>query len=544
MSEDGTVTTIPASTDAAAVHRPRPPVAVWVTATAIVALLLIPVVYLVIRAVEGGQDALDLLLRPVTIELLWRTFGLAAAVTGASIAIGVPLAYLTTRTDLPARRFFAIATAIPLVVPSYVGAFALIAALAPGGLVESWFGPVVAGRLPRIYGFTGAFLSLTLFTYPYVLLTVQGTLRGLDPSIEEASRSLGRSSLATFFSVTLPQLRPSIGAGSLLVALYVLSDFGAVSLTRYDTFTRVIYIQYRSAFDRSSAAMLALVLVACTAIVLVAEMRLARAPRESLRRAHGTVSRTQQTVALGRWRWPAAALCGSVFLLAIVAPMSTIVVWLVRGIRIGEAWTLTAGTAWNSVLASSLGAAAAVVAALPVAVLAARYRSRMGIVLERAAYAGYALPGIVVALALVFVGARLGQPLYQSLAMLVFAYVVLFLPQAVGTLRTSLLQVSPSVEEAARSLGSSPLVALWRVVIPSARRGAAAGAALVFLTCMKELPATLLLAPTGYRTLATAIWNATAEAFFARAAAPAIVLVLLGSLPLALLVVRQRELAH
>jgi iron(III) transport system permease protein len=536
--------TAEAPAEAAEARRPRPPLLVVLPAVLVALLLLIPITYLVIRAAQGGTDAIDLLLQPRTVTLLTRTFGLAAAVTASTIAIGVPIAYLTTRTDLPARRTFTVLTAIPLVIPSYVGAFALIAALGPGGLIEGWLEPLGVGRLPEIYGFLGAYLALTLFTYPYVQLTVQGALRGLDPSTEEASRSLGRGALATFARVTLPQLRPAIGAGSLLVALYVLSDFGAVSLMRFSTFTRVIYIEYRSLFDRTSAAVLALVLVACTVAILIAELRMARAPRTTLQRAHGTVTRKPPLVRLGRWRWPAAAFCAAVVTAALVVPFTTIGYWLVRGISIGEPITLTVGVAWNSLLASGLGAVAAVAFALPIAVLAARYRSRLGTVLERASYAGYALPGIVVALALVFFGARVGQPLYQSLGMLVFAYVVLFLPQSVGTIRASLLQISPSVEEAARSLGSGPLTALRRVVIPVARRGALAGGALVFLTCMKELPATLLLAPTGYRTLATMIWNASSEAFFARAAAPAVALILLGSLPLAFLIVRQRDLAQ
>ncbi len=530
--------------DAAGARRPRAPLAVVIPAVLVALALLLPVAYLVLRAVEGGGASLDLLIRPQTVRLLGRTFGLAAAVTASTIAIGVPIAYLTTRTDLPGRRAFTVLTALPLVIPSYVGAFALIAALGPGGLIEGWLAPLGVTRLPEIYGFLGAYLSLTLFTYPYVQLTVQGALRGLDPSIEEASRGLGRGTLATFSRVTLPHLRPSIGAGSLLVALYVLSDFGAVSLMRFSTFTRVIYIQYRSAFDRTSAAVLALVLVACTVAILIAELRVARTPRRTLQRSHGTATRRPPLVRLGRWRWPAAAFCTTVVVAALVIPLTTIAYWLVRGLGAGEQLTLTVGVAWNSVVASGLGAAAAVACALPIAVLAARYRSRLGTVLERTSYAGYALPGIVVALALVFFGARVGSPIYQSLGMLVFAYVVLFLPQSVGTMRSSLLQISPSVEEAARSLGSGPLTALRRVVIPVARRGALAGGALVFLTAMKELPATLLLAPTGYRTLATMIWNASSEAFFARAAAPAVALILLGSVPLAFLIVRQRDLAQ
>lgn len=520
------------------------PAAISLPAVTTAIALLLPVSYLLIRATSGGWAAAAVLTHPGTFHLLVRTVVLAVAVTAATVAIGVPVALVTTRTDLPLRRLFAVLTALPLVIPSFVGAYAYIAAFGPGGLAEGWLAPLGIRRLPDVYGFSGAFVTLTAFTYPYVLLTVQAALRTLDPALEEASRSLGQHPRATFFRVTLPQLRPAIGAGGLLVALYVLSDFGAVSLMRYSTFTRAIYLQYQAAFDRTPAAVLGLVLVACTLIVLLAEARVAISAQQARSSVHGTVARPPPLLHLGAWRWPAAAGCTLLVVAGLGVPLATIAVWGGRGLRTGQALGLAAEAAWHSLESSVLGAVAAVVAALPVGIVSARYHSRTSRLLERVAYAGHALPGIVVALSLVFFGARYAGALYQSLAMLVFAYGVLFLPQALGAVRASLLQISPSVEEAARSLGSSPLAAIRRIILPMARRGALAGGALVFLTCMKELPATLLLAPTGFRTLATDVWDAASEAFFARAAIPALALVVLGSLPLAVLVVRQRELTR
>jgi iron(III) transport system permease protein len=234
-------------------------------------------------------------------------------------------------------------------------------------------------------------------------------------------------------------------------------------------------------------------------------------------------------------------LCSLVVLVGLVVPVTVIVFWLVRGLAAGETANLALGAAGRSLLAAGLGAVAGVLAALPVAIWSARSPSRIARLVERASFTGYALPGIVVALALVFFGIRVAQPLYQTLVMLVFAYVVLFLPQAVGAIRASLLQVAPDVESAARLLGSSRMTVLWRVTLPLARRGALAGGALVFLTALKELPATLLLAPTGYDTLAVRVWSATAEAFFTRAALPALLLILLGSVPLAIAMIRERR---
>jgi iron(III) transport system permease protein len=218
-----------------------------------------------------------------------------------------------------------------------------------------------------------------------------------------------------------------------------------------------------------------------------------------------------------------------------------IVTWLLRGIEAGEPLRLTTTLIGNSLRASALGALASVVAAWPVAVLSVRRGGRLGQVVEAACWAGHSLPGVVVALSLVFFGARLVPSIYQTHWLLTLAYVVLFLPQALGAMRASLLQISPTLEEASRLLGAGGAATLWRVVLPLARPGLLAGGALVFLTCMKELPATLLLAPTGYPTLATQVWSATSEAFFARAALPALALVLLSSLPMAVLVMRDTD---
>jgi iron(III) transport system permease protein len=509
---------------------------VAVPAVTVAALMLVPAVYLVVQAAELPLERIvALVTAPETVRLTLRTLGLAVAVTSASLLLGVPLAWLTVRSDLPARRFFSVATALPLVIPTYVGAYAILATFAPGGLVESWLGV----RPPSPYGFVGAFAALTLFTYPYVLLTCQSALRGIDPALEEASRSLGHGPVVTFLRVTLPQLRPAAAAGGLLVGLYVLSDFGAVSMLRYSTFTRALYTQFRSAFDRSPAAVLALVLVALTLIVLVIEARVARDRGGQFRAA--TTARRAETVPLRRWRWPAATFAATVVAAGLVVPITVVGYWLVRGLRAGEPIDLVVGAAGRSLLAALLGAVVATLAALPVGIWAARSPSRLARAIERLSYTGYALPGIVIALALVYVGIRVTPGLYQTLAMLVFAYVVLFLPQAVGAIRTSLLQVPPGVEEASRTLGVGRVRTLFRLLLPLSARGAITGGSLVFLTAMKELPATLLLAPTGYDTLAVRVWSATREAFFARAAAPALLLILLGSVPLAILTIRSRQ---
>lgn len=503
----------------------------WLPGGLVAAAVLLPLVYLVVRAFGADRSVLTWLVRPQTLEIVLNSLGLALAVSAAAILIAVPLAWLITRSDLPGRNFWAAVIPLPLVIPSYVGAYLYVSVLGPRGqlqtLLETWFG---VQRLPGIYGFWGALLVLTLMSYPFLYLTVRGSLLRSDRSVEEAARSLGSSPWETFWRVVVPLLRPAIASGTLLVALYVLRDFGAVSILRYTTFTRAIYIQYQSSIDRSAAALLSLVLVVLTVALLAVEFRLNPA-------RHGTAPQAARPVVpvrLGVWRWPALLFTGLVFVLGLVLPAGVLVYWLARGVAVGEQVTAVWRPALNSISAAGLAALAAVLAALPVAILSVRRPGVGSRVLERLTYLGFALPGIVIALSLVFFGANLTPWAYQTLGMLVFAYLVLFLPQAVGAIRASLLLLHKNVEEAAYSLGSSPLRVFRRVTLPLVWPGVGSAAALIFLTTMKELPATLILAPIGFSTLATQIWSAVAEAFFARAAAPALLVILISSVPLAL----------
>ncbi|MGH2758688.1 MAG: ABC transporter permease [Actinomycetota bacterium] len=519
-----------------ATRRPSRPLAV--TAAVVGVATALPAAYLVVKAFdEGPQRVLDTLASGRATELLVRTALLAGAVTATAVAIAVPIAWLTVRTDLPARKILTVLTALPLVIPSYVGGYAFVAALGPRGVLQSWLAPLGVERLPSIYGFGGAWLVLSLFTYPLVLLPTRSALRGLDPSLEEAARSLGRRPVRVFVGVTLPQLRPAVVSGGLLVALYTLADFGAVSLLRFDTFTRGIYTRLRT-FDAAGAATLGLVLVVLMLMVLGFEGR--TRGRAAYHRSHASSPRVPTTTRLGAWRWPALVGCVLLVVVALGLPAGVIGYWLSRAIAVGDPIGGTLSLGWHSLQASAVAAATGVLCAWPVALLSSRHPGPFARTIERLSHTGYALPGIVVALTLVFFGVRYVPFAYQTRAMLVFAYVVLFVPQAIGSLRASLLQVPPSLEEASRSLGSGAWRTFRRVVFPMVRPGALTGGALVFLTAMKELPATLLLAPAGFSTLATQVWNSTSAAFFTRAAAPALGLILLSSVPMALLVARDR----
>ena len=513
---------------------------VWVLAVTAAAAACIPLVYLVVRAASADADSWADVLRHDTARLLLNTVALAAAVTAASALIALPCAWLTERSDLPGARWWRTITVVPLAVPSYVAGLAVIAALGPSGSLQRLLEPLGVDSLPELYGFAGAWLVLTLFSYPYMLLVLRAGLRDLDPALEEASRSLGKSGWQTFLRVTLPQLRVPLAAGALLVALYVISDFGAVSMMRFDTFTRAIYVRFGTTFDRSSLAVLSLVLVGLVALVLAVEASQRR--RGRYHRLGGGAARSPRTVRLRRQRWTALAFLALLAVVALVIPLGVLLHWLARGISQGESFSGLGPAALRSLQASALAGAVAVAAALPIAIVVVRRPGRLAGLVDRASYTGYALPGVIVAFAMIFFTLRVMPGLYQTLIVLVFTYAVLFLPQAVGALRSALVRVPPSLEEASRSLGRNPRQTLLAVTLPLIAPGLISGFALVFLTTMKELPATLLLAPTGFDTLATRVWTDQNDVYFARAAAAGLLLVLCAAAPLPLLFGRSRLL--
>ncbi len=518
----------------------------------VTALILLVPAYLLLRTVTGWENAAKTLLRLQTWQVLGNTVMLAVSVTAATAVLATPLAWLTACTNLPGRRLWSVLVALPLVIPSYVAAYLYASLLTPKGLLQQWLQPLTGvERLPEFYGFPGAFLVLTIISYPFTYLTVRAAFQRMDPALTEAARSLGVSPRRAFFRVTLPYLRPSILAGSLLVSLYVLRDFGAVTMLQYSTFTRIIYNRY-TGYRLDAAAALALVLVALTAVILVFEHK-SRGRAQYTRTATGA-ARRQRPVQLGKWTAPALAFVGSVVFVTLIVPAGGLIYWFWRGWQqdfgvkaIGGVQSNTAALAgllepaWHSFSASFLGAALAMTLALPIAILAVRRPGRLSQFFEKVTYASFALPGIVVALAFVFFGINYAASFYQTLPMLLFAYVILFIPQAVGAERASLMQVSSHLEEAGRSLGQRPSTVFRRITLPLVRPGIIAGGALVFLTAMKELPATLILSPLGASFLSAQIWTNINEAFFARAAAPTLLLILLSSIPLAWMTLREKK---
>jgi iron(III) transport system permease protein len=505
----------------------RPPLFLILAALAVAAAIALPLVYLIIRAANIEGEIGELITSPRNLTILFNSTVMMLAVAILSALIAVPLAFLTVRTDLPGRRFWLVATTLPLAVPSYVGSFTLIAAFAPrGSFLQLLLQPLGVEELPSIYGWFGVILAMTLFTYPYMLLSVRSALQGLDPMLEEASRSMGYNARETFFRVIIPQLNPSLIAGGLLVALYALRDFGTPSLMQFDAFTRAIFIQYKASFNRDSAAVLSLMLVTLVLFILWLEYKV-RSRAAYYSRGSGSL-RHVKTIKLGIWKFPAICFCFFITFLGVVLPLIVISFWLIQGINSGYTFSNLLPATLNSITASGLAAIATTIFALPIAILSVRFPSRFIAAVESFAYVCFGVPGIVVALSLVFFGANYLPMLYQTLEMLIFAFVVLFLQQSAGTIRNSLLQVNPQIEEAARSLGKTPWQTLTYITLPLVSPGIISGSVLVFLTVIKELPATIMLAPIGFDTLAVEIWKATENVDFADAAAASLAILLVS----------------
>jgi iron(III) transport system permease protein len=490
-----------------------------VPAVLVALVALVPLAFVVGYAVSIGWDeAYRLVVRPRVAELLGNTARLVVCGVLLSAVIGVGAAWLVERTRLPGRRAWNALLVAPLAVPAFVSSYGWVSLTS------------------RVEGFAGAVLIVTLAYYPLVYLPVAATLRGLDPGLEETAASLGLSPWRTFARVVLPQLRPALFGGSLLVSLHLLAEFGALQMLRFPTFTTAIYDQYRSSFNGPAANMLAGVLVACCAVLLAAEQRWRGTAR--LSRLGSGSARRGEPLRLGAWA-PATQLgLLAVVVLALGVPLGSLGYWLATGSSTAFPAAELASATASSLGLGAVAAVVSVAAALPIAWLAVRRRRTGTVLLERATYVSNALPAIVVALALVTVSIRFVRPVYQTATLLVVAYTVMFLPRAVVSCRAALAQAAPVLEDVAHALGQGPLATFRRVTLPLIGPGIGAGAALVFLAVATELTATLLLAPIGTQTLATQFWSASSSLAYG-AAAPYAALMVVVSLPATYLLTRE-----
>ena len=475
-------------------------------------LVLVPIGLTIANACAGGwRLAVSLLWRPLVGELLFNTLALIVVVCVLCAGIGTLLAWLIERTDLPGRSIWAPLAVVPLTIPAFVSSY-------------TWL-----SISPAFAAFDGAVLVVTAAYYPFVYLPVSAALRGMDPALEETARSLGLNLWQVFWRVILPQLRPALMGGTLLVALNTLVEFGAFALLRYRTFTTTIYGTYRAGFFGAEPALLAMVLLCLCSLCLLAEVLARGKARQYGRLARG-VRHSPWRYGLGGWRFAALAFPAGVGAIAVFVPLVTIMFWMTMPtdaattVAGSSFWSLLA-TSWSSISLGLEASALCLVLALPLAVLAVRYPGLFPTILERCAYLAQGLPGIVVALALISFTVHHLFPLYQSRFLLILAYSILFLPLALVNVRAAFMQAQLRLEDMAHSLGLGWFATLWRVTLPLAAPGLGAAACMVFISVVTELTTTLLMAPIGTWTLATELWADTSTIAFAAAAPYAAVMV-------------------
>ena len=477
--------------------------------------LLMPLVLVGLDARQAGWTEIHrVLFRSYSRELLIDTVELAVLVPLLAAVIGTAAAWCTERTALPLRRVWTVLLVLPVAIPDFVVGYA-------------WH-----SIEPSLIGLRAATLVMTLTTYPLVFLPVAAALRRADPGLEETARSLGTGRAATFLRVTIPQIRPALLGGCLVVVLTLLAEYGTFEIVHFQTLTTEIFTEFQ--FDQPAAAALSIPLVALGLLVLTGESLIGR--RGQISRAGPQAARAAQRRGLGYARVPALVTLTVLVGLAVGVPLSILGYWLQRSQRTTLPAAATLGQAtWSTVIYSGLGALVAVLLALPIAIMAVRRRSTTRAVIERSTYLTQSLPGVVIALSLVFFAIRYAYPLYQTSILLVLAYAVLHFPLALVCVKASVAQAPPRLGDVGRSLGRHPAAVFARVTLPLIAPGLLAGSCLVFLTAATELTATLVLAPTGVQTLATQFWAYQSEAAYSAAAPYALVIIATTAVPGALL---------
>lgn len=501
----------------------RAPAALVVPGILIAIAALSPAVYLLVRAGFSLDLLRSELSSPSTMPLLWNTIRLVLGVGALTLVLGIGLAVLVARTTLPMPRLWTVLLTLPLGVPTFVGSYAWVA------LSYQYFPSSQA-----IFGYQGAVVILSLTLFPYIFLPVLTSLRRLDPAQEEASRALGHGPVMAFIRVTLPQLRPAIATGLLIIGLHLLAEYGALEMLGFSTLTTAIVQRATILGMPESARALAVVLAVGAILMLILDRFLRGKPRP-LQTGSGT-PRPPVRWRLG-WSTPGwLLLCAAIVVLALGVPLYATISGLVRHFG-GQGspidWELLREATVNTAQYAGAAAVIATICALPVSMLAVRYRGRLSTLIERSTWVAHALPGVIMALALVYISVRWMYPLYQTSMLLIIGYVVLFLPLAVGSQQVGIAQASTKFDDISRSLGRGPAATFGRVTMPLALPAIGVGAMLVALDAGKELTTTLLLRPTGSHTLTTALWSTTeGEVLDFTAAAPfGLMLLLIGAIP-------------
>ncbi|HXF65646.1 MAG TPA: iron ABC transporter permease [Burkholderiales bacterium] len=522
-----------------------------IAAAAVGLLCALPVASVLMNVFARGTPGMwEHLFRTVLPEYLANTLWLMAGVGAGVMVLGVATAWLTTMREFPGRRLFEWALILPLAMPAYVIAFVYTDLLQFVGPVQTWLREMTGWSkgdywFPEVRSLAGAIAMFILVLYPYVYLLARAAFLERSASLLEAGRMLGAGGAGVFFRVALPLARPAVAAGTALALMEAIADFGTVSYFGVPTFTTGIYQAWFSMGDRIVAAQLAAALLGFVLLVLLAE-HLSRGRR----RFHET---SQRARAPSRRRCTGLSALGAV--LVCLAPLALgflLPAGLLLRMAVAEGdvqfGPRFAQLALNSVTLAMLTAAVLVVLAVLLAYNARLNPGWLSQGLNRMAGVGYAVPGLVIAVGTLIplaqfdnlldtwmrrtFGVSTGLLFTGGVVALVYAYVVRFFSVGLQTIEASLVKVRTSMDDAARSLGCGAVETLLRIHVPIMARGLFTALLLVFVEVMKELPATLVMRPFNFDTLATQVYTLAHDERLTEASTAALAIVAVGLLPL------------
>jgi iron(III) transport system permease protein len=524
----------------------------WLTFAAglIAALIAVPIASVAWSVFQPGQGNWPHLVDTVLPGYIANSLVLMVGVAVGVTITGVGLAWLVVMCRFPGQRFFEWALILPLAMPAYVVAYAYTDFLQAAGPLQTWLRDLTGWGVrdywfPEIRSIGGAIMVFTAVLMPYVYLLSRTAFLEQSVSAFEASRTLGRTPWSSFVSVAVPMARPAIVGGVALALMETLADFGTVAHFGINTFTTGIYRTWASMGDRVAAAQLSSILFAFVFALLLIEQYSRYQAR--FHQARGGFQQIRRFTLTGRKAAAATFFCAVPLVLGFIGPF-LILLWM----------ALTAGhdllspryvtLTLNSLTLASVTAFLAVVLAVVLSYAARAEKSRLTAAINRVAGMGYAIPGSIIAVGILIplaaldnivsawmeanFGIRTGLLLTGSIAALVFAYLVRFMAAALHSVQASLEKITPQMDDTARSLGHGPLSTGLRIHVPILTGGMLTAALIVFVDVMKELPATLIMRPFNFDTLAVQAYNLAKDERLAQAATPSLVIVACGLLPI------------
>ena len=490
--------------------------------------LVLPLIYLIVKISFEFSLFFDFIFNKTIFKLSLNTVLLIVLVVLFSVLISLPLAFLNVRSNLPFAKQLTSISVLPIALPSYVMATTQIEIWSKNGWVHNFLKLFFEMKdFPSFYGLIGSVFVLSLITYPYVYIGLSAMFRRFDYQMIDASRTLGNGRIKTFRKIIFPLVSPTVVAGSLLVALYVLSDFGAVSLLRFNTFTIAIFNRMYNSISNYGVLEISLLAILFCFVILYIE---SKTKNEARYFSNSNLS-DYKRIDLGIWRWILFPITLLPLCFGFILPIAVLVYWLIIGMGEDLGFSQVIKPAINTIVISSVSALFITLVSIPILISVKKRIKFFSFFIDKVSYIGLSLPGVIVSMSLVFFCINYFDYIYQTFIVLILGYFISFLPAALGPIRSSMAQIDPKLQDASYTLGAGKISTYYNVIVKLSSPGFIYGAVLVFILCLKELPATLILSPIGFQTLATQIWSFASEAFFIKTALASIVLVIIAGIP-------------